>query len=134
MAKPTKRVYVVDDSPIVRNRLIRLISDIPGTTIVGEADSALEAVQRINAAAPDLVILDISMPGGSGMYVLENLKKHAPKLPVIMLSNFTHDQYRDKCRELGADYFFDKSTEFDQVTRVIEEMQPRGAADAQGRG
>jgi len=40
-----------------------------------------------------------------------------------LLSNFTHDQYREKCRELGADYFFDKSTEFEEVTRIIAELE-----------
>jgi DNA-binding NarL/FixJ family response regulator len=65
------------------------------------------------------VVLDISMPGGSGMYVLETVKKDRPVPVVIMLTNFAHDQYRQKCLQLGADYFFDKSTEFERVIEVL---------------
>lgn len=125
MNRATKSVIIVDDSPIVRERLVAMISEIPNVDVVGEAELAFEAINRIQELNPDLVVLDISMPGGSGMHVLEAVRKF-PSIPcIIMLTNFAHDQYRDKCRELGADFFFDKSSEFEKVMEVIEGFDPK---------
>ncbi|HKX62841.1 MAG TPA: response regulator transcription factor [Verrucomicrobiae bacterium] len=131
---PKKRVFIVDDSPVVRDRLIHLIDEVPQIEIVGQADIAFEAIQSIRRLRPWAVILDISMPGGSGMYVLETIRKERPRPTVIMLTNFTTDQYRRKCLQLGADFFFDKSCEFEKVTEVLRQLpgsesmeQPRAA-------
>jgi DNA-binding NarL/FixJ family response regulator len=119
-------VFIVDDSPVVRERLAHMISELPDTEIVGQADIAFEAINSIRRSKPSVVVLDISMPGGSGIYVLENIKKEKPAPVVIMLTNFAHDQYRQKCLQLGADYFFDKSTEFE---KVIEVLRQRSGSD-----
>lgn len=123
---PVRRnpVFIVDDSPVVRDRLVTLISELPNVEIVGQADIAFEAIHSIRRLRPAVVVLDISMPGGSGMYVLETVKKDRPVPVVIMLTNFAHEQYRQKCLQLGADYFFDKSTEFERVTEVLRQIQP----------
>ena len=112
-------VFIVDDSPVVRDRLAAMISELPNIEIVGHADIAFEAIYSIRRLRPAVVVLDISMPGGSGMYVLETVKKDRPVPMVIMLTNFAHEQYRQKCLQLGADYFFDKSTEFERVIDVL---------------
>jgi DNA-binding NarL/FixJ family response regulator len=122
--RPRSHVFIVDDSPVVRDRLLTLISELPNVEVVGQADVAFEAINSIRRLRPSVVVLDISMPGGSGMYVLETVKKDRPVPVVIMLTNFAHEQYRQKCLQLGADYFFDKSTEFDRVTQVLREMGP----------
>ena len=120
-----KPVFIVDDSPVVRERLVTMISELPNVEIVGQADIAFEAINSIRRLRPSIVVLDISMPGGSGMYVLESIKKDPPGPLVIMLTNFAHDQYRKKCLQLGADFFFDKSTEFERVTEVLKRFAPR---------
>jgi len=124
--RTTRTVMIVDDSPIVRERLVSMISEIPKVDVVGEAEVAFDAINRIQALCPDLVVLDISMPGGSGMHVLETVRKNSSAPCIIMLTNFAHDQYRDRCQELGADYFFDKSSEFEKVMEVIEKFEPKG--------
>lgn len=124
MPTSPQRVFIVDDSPIVRERLVRLVNELPQATVIGEAAQPAEAIRDIRQLHPDLVILDISMPGGSGMHVLESVKKDQPGIRIIMLTNFAYDQYRDKCRQLGADFFFDKSTEFDQIAQVIQTPAP----------
>src|SRR5262245_32785893 len=106
IAQPQNRIFIVDDSPVVRDRLNCLISDLPGNEVVGESEIAFEAVHAIRRLKPDVVVLDISMPGGSGMYVLESVKRQRPCPTIIMLTNFASDQYRQKCQQLGADYFF----------------------------
>ena len=124
---PVKRVFIVDDSPIVRERLASLVAEIPQVQLVGQAEIAFEAINRIQSLKPDVVILDISMPGGSGMHVLETIKRDPAPPCVIMLTNFTYDQYREKCSQLGADHFFDKSGEFERVSDIIRQLPPRTA-------
>ena len=127
----TKRrnpVFIVDDSPIVRERLATFLSELPNVEVVGQADIAFEAIDSIRKLRPSVVVLDISMPGGSGMQVLESIKQDRPETMVIVLTNFAHDHYRQKCLELGADYFFDKSTEFERVTEVLRQLPPPTAA------
>jgi DNA-binding NarL/FixJ family response regulator len=119
-------VFIVDDSPVVRNRLVHLLEDVPQVEVVGEADIAFEAINSIRRLRPQVVVLDISMPGGSGMYVLETLNKERPRPIVIMLTNFATDQYRRKCQQLGADYFFDKSREFHRVREVLHALAGGG--------
>lgn len=122
IAAARKPVFIVDDSPVVRERLVTMISELPNVEIVGQADIAFEAIDSIRQLRPTFVVLDISMPGGSGMYVLETIKRERPGPTVIMLTNFAHDPYRRKCLQLGADYFFDKSTEFERVTEVLRQV------------
>jgi DNA-binding NarL/FixJ family response regulator len=118
-SRSAKTVFIVDDSPVVRDRLSRIIAELDGVTIAGQADIAFEAINEIRRLHPDYVVLDISMPGGSGMYVLETIKREQPAPVIIMLTNFDHDPYRKKCLQLGADHFFDKTAEFEKVLDVL---------------
>ena len=124
------QVLIVDDSPIVRERLARLLDDVPHSQVIGHAVRALDAIEQIRHLRPDALILDISMPEGSGMYVLEAVKQESPKTRVLMLTNFASDQYREKCRQLGADAFLDKSTEFENIPRVLEAWNEARNAEA----
>ncbi len=118
---------VVDDSPIVRERLISLLSEIPGVEVVGEADTAAKAIATIPSLNPSVVILDISMPGGSGLLVLEALQK-CPEPPlIIVLTNFAHDLYRKRCIQLGATCFFDKSSEFEAIKELLQPLPVQSA-------
>jgi len=125
--QPTKTVFIVDDSAVVRDRLAQMISSLPGVAIAGQADIAFEAIDGLRRLRPACAVLDISMPGGSGMHVLETIKREQPALEVIMLTNFAQDQYRQKCLQLGADYFFDKTTEFEKVLDVLRRPESRKA-------
>jgi DNA-binding NarL/FixJ family response regulator len=116
------KVYVVDDSPLVRERLVTLLSEVEGVEVVGSADNAEEGIAGISMKQPDVAILDIRMPSGSGISVLEEVKKRDDSPVVIMLTNYPYPQYRKKCMEAGADYFFDKSSEFHMVTDVLSRM------------
>jgi YesN/AraC family two-component response regulator len=117
------KVFIADDSTLVRERLATLISEIEGVELVGQAGDAREALEAIQHLRPDVVILDIRMPGNNGIQVLEAIKKSAAAPVVIMLTAFPYPQYRKKCLEAGAEYFFDKAAEFEQVTEVLKKMQ-----------
>ena len=116
------KVFVVDDSPLVRERLVSLLSEVEGVDVVGSADSADEGIKGISSSKPDVAVLDIRMPAGNGITVLERIKQQVSPPTVIMLTNYPYPQYRKKCMEAGADYFFDKSGEFQKVTDVLERM------------
>jgi len=113
------RVYVVDDSDFVRERLIEMLSELEEVQIVGGTGDPREALAAIREMVPDTVILDIRLPGKSGVEVLRDLKREKPSPMVIILTNFPYPQYRKECTEAGADYFFNKSTEFNKIANVL---------------
>ena len=116
------RVLIVDDSKIVCKGLQQMLIHIADVEIIGQAHNAKDAIRFISESKPDVVILDIRLPGLSGIDVLKNIR--AKKLPirVIMLTNYPYPQYRKKCEELGADYFFDKVAEIEEIPKVIEKL------------
>ncbi len=116
------KVFIVDDSALVRERIIAMISEHPGIEITGQAENAEEGINSILKLKPDVVILDIRMPGGNGIEVLKNIKKNNSAPIIIILTNYPYPQYRKKCMEAGADYFFDKSTEFNKIIEVIKKL------------
>jgi len=128
------KVFVADDSTPVRERLVALISEIEGVEVVGQAGDAHEALEAIHRLRPDVVILDIRMPGGNGIQVIEAIKKKDAAPVAIILTAFPYPQYREKCLEAGAEYFFDKATEFERVAQVIKQLveQSRSLGDSKG--
>lgn len=87
--------------------------------VIGEADNVQQAIEHIRQQGPDVVILDIRMPGGNGIDVLREIEKNDQAPVVIMLTNYPYPQYKRKCMDAGADFFFDKSREFEKVVEVL---------------
>lgn len=124
------KVLIVDDSHLLRERLTTMISELLEIEIIGQAESAEKAINSIRILKPDVTILDIRMPGGSGFEVLENIKRDKSTPLMIVFTNYPYPQYRKKCLDSGADYFFDKSTEFQKVIEVLKKYI--NESDAQG--
>jgi len=103
--------------------VIEMLSELPGIEIIGHAQNVSDALSAIKKLNPDVVILDIRIPGGSGIDVLQDIKKEKEAPMVIILTNYPYPQYRKKCLGLGADYFFDKSTEFEKVTELFKRLR-----------
>ena len=116
------KVLIVDDSEILRDRLIAMLSEIVEPENISQAKDVPDAISSFRKLHPDVVILDIRMPGGSGIEVLEEMKKSSRPPLVIVFTNYPYPQYRRKCIEAGADFFFDKSTEFDKATEVLKQL------------
>lgn len=114
-----QKILLVDDSEVIRERLVRLISTIENTKIVGEADNTRQAIELSKSTLPDYVILDLSIPEDGGFYVLELIKEITPDAIVIILTNYYDDAYREHCYSLGADYFFEKSKDFNKVKSAL---------------
>ena len=116
------KVLITDDSAIVRKRLIAMLSKIIKAENISYTEDAPGAINSIQKLKPDAVILDTRMPGGNGIDVLLEIKKNNQTPLVVVLTDYPYRHYRTKYIEAGADFFFDKSTEFDQVMAVLERL------------
>lgn len=116
----TCTVFLADDSEPMRQILSARLEELTGVQIVGQAGTVAAALEGIEQLQPAVVILDLHLADGSGLEILEAVKQgeHAPL--VIVLTQYAHAAYRERCLEAGADYFFDKASEFDQVLAVME--------------
>lgn len=114
-----KRVYVVDDSASVRQRLIDLLAESESIRTVGQAGDAVTALGEIQTLSPDVVVLDIQLPGKSGLWLLGELKRWRPEIVVIIMTNYDYPQYRKQSIKSGADYFFNKAREFESILGVL---------------
>ena len=116
------RVFIADDSEFIRERLPQRLVDFTGVEIVGQASDGEQALASIRTLEPDVVILDIRMPGKSGIEVLQELKKDESPPVTVMLTAYPYPQYREKCMALGADYFLDKASEFDKLDEILRQL------------
>ena len=116
------RVLLVDDSVAVRERIASLLSTVPGVEVAGQAGDASSAKALLQAGRPDILVLDIDLPGESGIELLRTVKSDAAGPVVIMFTSYAHSQFRRACAEAGADYFFDKSAESDQLVDTLQRL------------
>ncbi|MDB6026703.1 MAG: two-component system response regulator [Verrucomicrobiales bacterium] len=128
------RVVLVDDSSIFRERIAALISVLPGVEIVGQAPDALSGLAFAQAFRPDVMVLDINLPGASGIELLKAVKGHTYPPLVIMLTNHNESQLRDKCFELGAEFYFYKPEEFEKAVEVCRDLGERRFNSASAKG
>lgn len=115
------RVFLVEDSPGIRERLDEMLTSIEGALNIGYAVSAGEAIRGILEAHPDAVVLDIGLREGSGFDVLRAVHGAAPDIAIYMLSNYATEPYRRLAQRLGATEFFDKSSDFERVRDALAE-------------
>jgi DNA-binding NarL/FixJ family response regulator len=123
-------VFVAEDAPEVRKRLVAIVRTVPGVDVVGEAGSVRGAIDGALATAVDVMLLDLQLADGSGLDVLAEVKSQRPGLYVIVLSNFVGaQQYRDASLAAGADVVLDKTKEFGRVREIL-----RGRLDGSHSG
>ena len=113
------KVFLVEDAPLLRERLSALIRSVPGLELVGLADGAQQAVAGIFQALPDVVVLDLHLKEGHGFYVMKALQQRAPQVAMYVITNYVSQTYRDRCASYGARGFFDKSSEFDLLRDAL---------------
>lgn len=117
------KVLLIDDTVFILHRLKSLISEIKHVGRTEAVTSAEEALMLMQGYQPDVMVLDINMPGMNGIDMLRNLKEQKIIKPVvIMLTNNTHAHYKDECMRLGADYFLDKSRDFLMIHTILEKF------------
>jgi len=118
-SKSAARVLLVEDSLPVRQRIRSMIEESGQGTIVGEAANAIAAVALFREHKPDAVVLDLHLTEGSGDVVLREIKQTTPDCTVIVLTNYAIPEYREICLSSGADYFLDKSMDYERVPGVL---------------
>lgn len=124
-AVTTRSVFIVEDSALVRARLVEWVGAMAGTDVIGEAGTPADAITGILRTRPDFVVLDFQLDSGTGADVLRAIRSELPATVFIVLTNHALPQFRRACMEAGADAFLDKSSEIARVREIIE-----GAASA----
>jgi DNA-binding NarL/FixJ family response regulator len=115
-------LLVVDDSELIRTSLRGLTADIPGIATVRTAASLSQAIESTRREPPDLIVLDLFLPDGVSLDFIDALIGQLPGVQIAVLTNDVHAVNRAKSLAAGAHWFFDKSTEFDQLLDVVRQQ------------
>jgi DNA-binding NarL/FixJ family response regulator len=121
---------VVEDSDIVRTRLVALLAETRGVEVAGEAASVADALTRLPAERPDAVLVDLRLPDGDGFDVIRAAKALTPVPLVVVLTSYAYPQLEAQGLAAGADWFLDKSTEFLRVPEILTSLSPMSREDA----
>jgi DNA-binding NarL/FixJ family response regulator len=116
------RVLLADDSALIRERLKDMLSVFQQVEIVGSFENGTETLQALRSLKPDLAIVDLKMPGLSGLDVLSGIRKENSTLKFIILTFFSSGYYRQMAIQAGVDYFFSKVDDFEKVALVVADM------------
>jgi two-component system, NarL family, invasion response regulator UvrY len=120
------RILIADDHAIVREGLKQIVAQTMDIVVAGEASNAAEALDMARKMPIDLLLLDISMPGRSGLDVLVELKQDMPQLPVLILSLYPEDQYALRMIKAGASGYVTKESASDQLILAIRKVASGG--------
>lgn len=121
------RVLLADDHNIVRAGLKELLADTGDITVAGEAGSGPEALARVRAEDYDVLVLDMSMPGRSGIELIKQLKDEKPKTRILILSMHSEAQYAVRALKAGASGYLTKDSAADQLVAAIRRIAAGGA-------
>ena len=117
------KALIVEDSPIFRRTLKWALCSRFPHMVVDEATDGAEALQKIDALQPNLIFMDIRLPGESGLELTKRIKKDYPKMTIIILTNYDMPEYRQAAYEYGADYFLTKDTSIrDKFLALVESI------------
>lgn len=116
-------LFIVEDSPLIQNRLVRLVEELPDVHVVGVAGDIQSAYRGIIANDTDAMILDIQLADGNGLTLLKSIKQSKPEVKVMVLTNHSTEDNRLHTLRAGADDFLDKSTDFEQIPSILHIWQ-----------
>lgn len=120
------RVILCDDHAVVRRGLREILEESAGVEVRAEASSGAELLQQLRQQACDLLILDLTMPGMSGLEVLKEVRKEWPKLPVLVLSFHSEDQYAVRVLKAGAAGYLTKESAPEQLLQALKKIMAGG--------
>jgi DNA-binding NarL/FixJ family response regulator len=120
------RALIADDHAVVRQGLKQILGDTPEMLVAGEATNGQEVLDKVRAEPWDVVVLDISMPDRSGLDILKQLRSERPKLPVLVLSMHSEDQYAVRVLKAGASGYLTKDSAPDELVKAIRKVVSGG--------
>ncbi len=121
------RILVADDHPVVRDGLVAVLSTQPDFAVAGEAGSGAEAVRKAADLQPDLVLLDLEMPGMDGVEALEQMRAHDPNVRVIVFTAFDSDDRILAAVQAGAQGYILKGAPRDQLFEAVRVVHAGGS-------
>ena len=116
---PGRRVVLCDDSAPFRD-LVRLLLEVEGNEVVGEAGNGQDAIEETERHQPDVVLLDLSMPVMDGLEALPQIRRVAPQTRVVVLSGFDNRAIVEQALELGAESYVEKGHGPDEIVAAVE--------------
>ncbi|MCH6576110.1 MAG: response regulator transcription factor [Bacteroidetes bacterium] len=116
------KILIADDHAVVRAGLKQILTGVSGVTEIDGVADGDEVMEKIKEKDYDVVVLDISMPGKSGLEVLKELKTAKPKLPVLMLSMYAEGQYAVRVLKAGASGYLTKDSASEELVNAVEKI------------
>ena len=116
------KVLVADDHAVVRRGLVQILNEAPDMTVTGEACTGREVLRLLRENAPDALVLDIAMPEGGGLEVLQQLQTLKPDLPVLVLSVYSERQYAIRALKAGATGYLTKESAPEELVTAIRRV------------
>jgi len=120
------KVLIADDHPLIRQGLKRILDTEPEMRGADEAQNTQEVLDLASKKQYDVLLLDIDMPGGSGLDALKELRAHQPKLPVLVLSIHSEEQYAARVLKAGAAGYLMKETAPEELVKAIRQTRAGG--------
>mgnify|MGYP001281149223 FL=1 len=116
------KLYLVDDSPYVRRSLVRVLNEIKNVELIGEGENLKNAIEFLTKHKPDVGIFDYNLPDGTAIDLIKYSRNANDKVVNVVISNIADEKLKKIILKSGADYFFDKSEEIDELTSLIEKL------------
>jgi DNA-binding NarL/FixJ family response regulator len=120
------RVLVADDHTIIRDGLKQILADTPDLVVAGEAANGNEALEQVRDGTWDVLVLDVSMPGRSGLDLIKQIRKEKPRLPILVFSMHQEEQYAARALRAGASGYLTKEADGTQLVEVIRKVAHGG--------
>lgn len=116
------RILIVDDAAVVRDRLKQLLAGIQGAEIIAESGQPERGTALVRKLKPDVVVIDVQLRNGRGIELVQKMRRIRTAPRIIVLTNDAYPEIRNRCLAAGADYFFDKSTEYEDMVELLSTL------------
>ncbi len=120
-------ILIVDDSEAIRTRLVKLLGEVAGVRVVGQAETVAQAIASLRQLKPQALILDLRLPDGNGLEVLRWVQEERIPTAVIVLTSYPHPQYEKRARACGAYAFLNKAKDFPRIVLLLQELISDGS-------
>jgi DNA-binding NarL/FixJ family response regulator len=130
-----RKILIVEDNATFRHTLRSLLQPRFPLIIIEEAENGGEALQKINDFLPNLIFMDIKLPGKSGLELTKQIKGEFPETIIIILSNYDYPVYRVFAHESGANYFLGKgSSTAEEILELVDSIMYQAPSETMGEG
>lgn len=120
------KILIIDDHDVVRDGVKRIISEQPGPNVFGEASTGQEALSAVSERDWDVIVLDLSLGGRSGLEVLKDVKQTRPRIPVLILSMHSEEQYARRAFKAGAAGYITKGSPRAELLSAVQKVMKGG--------